>query len=176
MKLSSLLVVSSLFVAATAAADARADAAAAWIETSIRGKTPRIVKPVTLVFDSGKTFAASSACAKLRTSTLKTTADLTAFTGCLQSAATQLALDKLPAVPAKDLRDSGVRYLKRWFAKGLHSQLVVPAGGKLLGTVFERRLMNTEASGVAVMLYVVVDSSDQITAAYAYAGHWAYPI
>lgn len=176
MKLSSLIVVSSLLAASTAVADSRADAAASWIETAIRGKPPKLGKPITVVFDSGKTFAASSPCAKLRTATIKTAAELTVFTGCLQSAATQLAVDKLPAVPGKDLRVVGVPYLKSWFAKGFHSQLVAPAGQRLVGTVFERRLPDTEASGVAVMLYVLVDSSDQITTVYAYAGHWAYPI
>ncbi|MEO8698418.1 MAG: hypothetical protein ABI867_00205 [Kofleriaceae bacterium] len=77
---------------------------------------------------------------------------------------------------AKDLGSPGARYLKSWFAKGFHSQLVVPAGQRLLGTSFNRQLPNTEASGVAVMLYVLVDGSDQITTVYAYAGHWAYPI
>ncbi len=176
VKLSSLIVLSSLFAASTAVADSRADAAAGWIETAIRGNTPKLGKPITVVFDSGKTFAATSACGKLRVATIKTAAELTTLTGCVQAAASQLAVDKLPAVPAKDLRDSGVRYLKSWFAKGFHSQLVVPSGGKLLGTVFNRPLPNTEASGVAVLVYVVVDPSDQITAAYVYAGHWAYPI
>ena len=176
VKLTSLIVLSSLFAASTAVADSRADAAASFIATALRGKTPKITKAITVVFDSGKTFAARSACAKLRNATIKTAAELTVFTGCLQSAATQLAVDKLPAVPGKDLRVVGVPYLKSWFAKGFHSQLVAPSGQRLVGTVFERRLLDTEASGVAVMTYVLVDGSDQITAVYAYAGHWAYPI
>jgi hypothetical protein len=104
--------------------------------------------------------------------TIKTDAELATFTGCVQQAAVKLAVDKLPAVAAKDLREVDARYLKGWFAKPFHSQI---SGRRLLGTVFERHLPDREATGVAVMLYVDVDSKNQITTAYAYAGHWSYP-
>jgi len=170
--LKAVVVAISLLSATTAAADSRADAAATWVEAAFRGKTPTLTTPFKLVFDSGTVFAADSPCAKLRVTTIKTAAELASFTGCVRQAAVKLALDKRPAVPAKDLREVDARYLEVWFAKRFHSQIT---GRRLIGTVFERHLPNVEATGVAVMLYVDVDSKNQVTTAYAYAGHWAYP-
>ena len=142
------------------------------------GKSPpKLDGKIKLVFDSGKLFAASSACAKLRTGTLTSDAELAVFAGCVQSALKQQALDKEPMPKASELtRTAGARYLKSWFAKSLHPQLVVPTGQQLIGTSINRRLPATEASGVAVMIYVLVDGSNRVTTVYAYAGHWAYPI
>ncbi len=171
-----LLVIASLFITSTAAADSRADAAATWIEAAIRGNAPKLTKPIKLVFDSDGVFAANSPCAKLRIGTIRTDAEMTAFAGCIKQAAVKLGVDKQPAVPAKDLRVVGTPYLKGWFPKAFHPSLVVPAGQRLIGTSFDRRDMTTEASGFAVMIYVLVDSKDQISAAYVHTGHWAYPI
>ena len=171
-----LVVVASLFIASTAAADSRADAAASWVEAAIRGNAPKLTKPIKLVFDSGGVFAANSTCAKLRIGTIKNDAEMTAFAGCVKQAAVKLGVDKQPAVPGKGLRVVDRSYLKHWFPKSFYSSLVVPAGQRLIGTSFNRRDMSTEASGFAVMIYVLVDTKDQITAAYVHTGYWAYPI
>ena len=172
-----LMIVLMCGVVPSAAADDRADAAAAWLLAAVHGKgvLPAPKRPIKVVFDSGTQFAAGSPCAKLRIATLSSDRDMAQLAGCLQTAVKQLGLDAQPARAAAELDHVGVRYLRSWFHRSLQRQLVVPRGLELIGTSINRST-GGEGEGVAVMVHLLVNADGQVTGIYAYAGRWAYPV
>ncbi len=160
-----------------AAAEPRATAAT-WIESLTHGKPlPKVSRKIKVVFDRTSMAATTGSCGKLRTMTIATDAELSAFASCVRGAMTELALDSLPPSAAADLESGGLKYVKGWFARSFHRHLLLPARHRLLGTSLNRPTPGSGGElGSAVMVYVVVNAKDEITAIYAYAGHWAYPV
>ena len=159
--------------------DPRVAAATTWIHAMVlaNGKlpTPDAKHPWKVVFD-GKGASPSPACSKLRTATMTTEPEAKLLATCLQAALHELQLDP-PTLPDRAISEAPVRWLKDRFQPALAAQISVPAGGKLFGRLFDRSTKTAqEGSGVALQIYVVVDIDNRVTAVYAYAGSWSYPV